>query len=205
MTGRPEATGRPRVQAPSAPLLLASASPQRRALLTQVGIPFEARGTGLDELEAGEPEAVAEANAVAKARAGGTGAAPGRLVLGADTLVTIDGLILGKPAGPAQAVNYLERLSGRTHRVLGGIALVRDGGLVGATVQATEVVFRPFGRRLLDWYVACGEWEGRAGGYAIQGRGAALVAEVRGEYANVVGLPLARLLELAPELLPPAA
>lgn len=142
---------------------------------------------------------MAEANARAKAEALG---APG-LVLGADTLVTVDGDILGKPAGPAQAREYLERLAGRSHEVVGGFALAEDGNVVVAGVEKTTVTFREATAPLLDWYVGTGEWDGRAGGYAIQGAGAVLVAGIEGDYLNVVGLPLARLLDLRPDLLPP--
>jgi septum formation protein len=145
----------------------------------------------------GEPRAVAEGNARAKALA-----VPGELVLGADTIVTVDGEILGKPRDAAQAREYLGRLAGRRHEVVGGIALVTGGAMVASDVVVTGVDFRDVGSEVLDWYVGTGEWEGGAGGYAIQGRGAALVAGVCGDYLNVVGLPVARLLELWPQLLP---
>jgi septum formation protein len=179
-------------------LILASASPQRRAILTQTGILFDVRPADVEEETAGDPVAVAEANARAKAEASG---APG-LVLGADTLVAVDGDILGKPADAAQAREYLERLAGRSHEVVGGFALAEDGSVVVAGVEKTTVTFRPAGPALLDWYVGTGEWEGRAGGYAIQGAGAVLVSGIEGDYLNVVGLPLARLLDLRPDLLP---
>jgi septum formation protein len=127
---------------------------------------------------------------------------PGALVLGADTLVAIDGDILGKPTDAEQAREYVTRLAGRTHQVVGAIALVEDGELISTAVEITAVRFRPASASVVDWYVATGEWKGRAGGYAIQGVGAALVAGIEGDYLNVVGLPLARLLDLRPELLP---
>ena len=132
-------------------------------------------------------------------------AVAGDLVLGADTVVAVDGDILGKPRDAAQAREYLGRLAGRRHEVLGGIALAEGGEIVAADVVVTVVGFRTVEPALLDWYVATGEWQGRAGGYAIQGKGAALVAGIEGDYLNVVGLPLARLLELRPELVPRAA
>ena len=132
---------------------------------------------------------------------GGRDDAP-RLVLGADTLVAVDGDILGKPADSGQARDYVARLAGRTHQVVGAIAIVRDGELSSTAVEITQVHFRAASPALLDWYVATGEWQGRAGGYAIQGAGAVLVAGIAGDYLNVVGLPLARLLDLVPELLP---
>ena len=190
-----------RSAAPVSPLLLASASPQRRAILAQVGIPFEVLATGVDELGEGQPRAVAAENARRKALAPD---APGQLVLGADTVVAA-GRPLGKPRDEAQASEYLRLLAGRSHEVCGGIALVRDGHVVGEAVVVTQVVFRKLPVATIDWYVGTGEWRGRAGGYAIQGAGAALVSHVAGDYLNVVGLPLATLLGLAPELWPPPA
>ncbi len=149
--------------------------------------------TGVEELVAGEPRAVAAENARRKALA-----VPGDLVLGADTLVAVDGAILGKPRDAAQAADYVGRLAGRTHEVVGGIALARDGAVFAEAVEVTEVTFRALDDADVAAYVALGEWAGRAGGYAIQGRGAALVRGIAGDYLNVVGLPLARLLDLLP-------
>jgi septum formation protein len=179
-------------------LILASASPQRRAILTQAGLSFDVRPASVEEETEGEPVAVAEANARAKAEALGVAG----LVLGADTLVAVDGDILGKPDDAAQARAFLERLAGRSHEVVGGFALAEDGAVVVAGVEKTTVTFRAATPALLDWYVGTGEWEGRAGGYAIQGAGAVLVSGIEGDYLNVVGLPLARLLDLRPDLLP---
>ena len=109
--------------------------------------------------------------------------------------MTIDGAIVGKPRDAAQAREYVGRLAGRTHAVVGGIALARDGAVVAEAVEVTEVTFRALDEAEVAAYVALGEWEGRAGGYAIQGRGAALVRGIVGDYLNVVGLPLARLLD----------
>jgi septum formation protein len=120
-------------------------------------------------------------------------------VLGADTLVTVDGAILGKPADAAQARDYVGRLAGRSHHVVGGIALAREGRVEDTAVEVTEVAFRALSEDEVAAYVGTGEWEGRAGGYAIQGRGAALVRRISGDYLNVVGLPLARLLDLLPD------
>jgi septum formation protein len=159
------------------------------------------RPAHVDEEEAGDPVAVAERNARRKAEA-----IDGALVLGADTVVAIDGDILGKPRDAGEAREFLERLSGRAHDVVGGIALAaRDevvgGGSVVVAHEITRVTFRRADPAMLAWYVATGEWEGRAGGYAIQGAGAALVTRIDGDYLNVVGLPLARLLDLRPDLL----
>jgi len=178
-------------------LILASASPQRRAILAQVGIPFDVRPADVEEVGEGDPGVVAAENAMRKAMA-----VPGDVVLGADTVVAIDGRILGKPRDAEQAREYLRLLAGRTHEVIGGVGVVEGGEVSVAFHEVTKVTFRELGDALIDWYVATGEWEGRAGGYAIQGRGAALVAAVEGDYLNVVGLPLARLLDLLPDLLP---
>ena len=159
-----------------------------------MGADFTVAPTHVEELAEGEPRAVAAENARRKALA----ADPAPLVLGADTLVTIDGDILGKPRDAAQAVEYIGRLAGRAHHVVGGIALARDGAILAEAVDVTEVVFRALTAREVEDYVALGEWEGRAGGYAIQGAGAALVRSITGDYLNVVGLPLARLLDLLP-------
>jgi septum formation protein len=142
----------------------------------------------VEEDEEGEPAVVAEANARRKAEA-----VPGEVVLGADTVVAIDGQILGKPRDAAQARAFLGRLNGRTHEVVGGIALARDGAVVATAVEVTRVTFKRSDAATLDAYVATGEWDGRAGGYAIQGRGGALVERVEGDYLNVVGLALDRV------------
>ena len=151
----------------------------------------------MPETEEGEPEGVALANARAKAWAV---ARPGEHVLGADTIVEIGGRIYGKPRDEEEARATLGALNGATHRVVSGLCVLFDGDERLATVT-TEVSFRDAEPELVEWYVRSGEWRDRAGGYAIQGRGAALVRAVRGDYCNVVGLPLAALLDLAPELL----
>jgi septum formation protein len=124
----------------------------------------------------------------------------GNAVLGVDTEVYLDGRLYGKPGSEAEARTYLEYLSGRTHEVFSGLALIHDG--VERTGSArTEVTFRALDAPLVDWYLRSGEWRDRAGGYAVQGRGAALIAAIAGDYWNVVGLPVALLLDLAPWLL----
>lgn len=166
-------------------------------ILAQLGIDFEARPANVDEDTIGDPAAVAERNARRKATA-----VSGDLVLGADTIVTIDGAILGKPADASEARAFLRRLAGRTHTVVGGIALAQDGAVVASAVESTAVRFRHLDENVIDWYLDTREWEGRAGAYAIQGKGAALVQGIDGDYLNVVGLPLARLLDLRPDLIP---
>jgi len=177
------------------PLILASRSPQRRAILEQLGIPFEVSVPEVEESGRGDPRSLVVENALRKARA-----VEGSLVLGVDTEVVLDGRAFGKPAGAEEAETVLRRLSGRTHEVWSGIALCRRGEERTASA-CTRVRFRRLEQRDIDWYVAGGEWRERAGGYAIQGRGAALVEEIAGDYWNVVGLPVAELVRLAPELL----
>jgi septum formation protein len=144
------------------------------------------------------PEAVASENALRKARA--AEASPGEVVLGVDTLVALDSEIWGKPPDADAARATLRRLSGRTHRVVSGVALLRAGELQAATA-VTDVTFRTLDEASIDWYLAAGEWRDRAGGYAIQGRAAAFVGAIHGDYLNVVGLPVATLLDLWPGLL----
>jgi septum formation protein len=182
------------------PLILASRSPQRSAILDQLGVPFTVRIPTAEELEHGPPHEVAAENAYRKARQVADGAA-GATVLGVDTVVCIGARIYGKPPDPAAARETLRALAGRKHAVMSGLCLIADGAAHNA-VATTIVEFRRLDDRVIDWYVASGEWRERAGGYAIQGRGAALVAGIEGDYFNVVGLPLATLLELAPGLLP---
>ena len=180
-------------------LVLASGSPQRRAILEQLGVPFDVRPVDVVEEDAGPPEVVAGENALRKALA--AGAQEGEVVLGVDTLVALDLEIWGKPSNEDAARETLRRLAGRTHAVVSGLALARASGDVEAATAVTQVTFRELDDELVDWYVGTGEWQGRAGGYAIQGRGAALVTRVEGDYLNVVGLPVATLLDLWPALL----
>jgi septum formation protein len=182
---------------PARRLLLASRSPQRKAILEQLGVPFEVRPADVEELETGNPFVVATENAARKA-----GAVSGDLVLGADTVVALEGRILGKPADEAQARRFIQALASRTHVVVGGLAVRRDGEERSAAV-ATSVTFRNLGAAEVDRYVASGEWRERAGGYAIQGRGATLVRTIEGDYLNVVGLSVATLIELVPDLRDP--
>ncbi len=132
------------------------------------------------------------------------GVPAGGAVLAADTEVVLDGRALGKPASPDGARSMLSSLSGRTHQVMTGVVLVTEQGQREA-LESADVRFRPIDDSLMDWYVSRGEWQGRAGGYAIQGAGAALVDEVRGDPSTIIGLPMARVAEmLAAEDLFPA-
>jgi septum formation protein len=148
----------------------------------------------VDELTEGDPEGVARENAVRKARAVAA-RHPEATVIGADTVVALDRRLLPKPASHEQAADWLRLLSGRTHRVLGGICIAAPEGEDSA-VDATAVTFRALTHADIDAYVATGEWRERAGGYAIQGAGGALVDRIEGSYDNVVGLPLETLRRL---------
>jgi len=161
----------------------------------------------VDELHEGEPREVVLENARRKARAGLelAGAGESTTVLGADTDVAIDGRLLGKPEDPSGARGRLEMLSGRTHEVLGAIVLLHAGETTAerSGVAVSEVTFAPLDPSTIDLYIESGEWQDRAGGYAIQGLGSILVQELRGDFSNVVGLSVALLLHLRPNLLDP--
>jgi septum formation protein len=185
---------------PGARLLLASGSPQRRAILTDLGVPFDVCPTDIAEEREGDPADVVVRNALAKARAAQERVASERLVLGADTEVFLDGRVFGKPADEPEARRFLEALSGRTHEVFTGLALLA-GDSSSTGVERTAVTFHPLEPDAMDRYVATGEWRGRAGGYAVQGEGERLIASIEGDYWNVVGLPTSLLLRLAPDLM----
>ncbi|MGZ4290668.1 MAG: Maf family protein [Gaiellaceae bacterium] len=180
-------------------MILASTSPQRRAILTQLGIPFHVAAPRYEEHDPPEADATALVCEHARGKAESVaGEAGGRLVLGVDTTVVLGGRIYGKPSDAGDAERMLEELSGRTHAVVSGLCLLAPGWEV-VEAAVTLVTFRALTPRDLGLYVASGEWEGRAGGYAIQGLGAALVERVEGDYLNVVGLPGALLVRLLAE------
>jgi septum formation protein len=184
----------------SPPIVLASKSPQRRTLLEALGLEFEVVEPAIEERTEGEPRDLVVRNALGKAEAV---AADHRdaLVIAGDTEVVIDGEVLGQPADEDEARAHLGRLSGTEHHVVGGLALVGPADAEPRTgVDLSTVAFRELDQILLDAYLASGEWEGRAGSYAIQGLGSALVDIVRGDVSNVIGLPIGLLLRLAPEL-----
>jgi septum formation protein len=190
---------------PAPPLVLASRSPQRRAILEQLGIPFEVVSPSYDEDDRGPagrdacqaPVKIVERRARGKARSVVDGGAE-RPVLGVDTEVLCGGRVFGKPATEEAAAEMLDALGGRAHEVLSGLCLVTPGWEI-VDHASTLVIFRPLTPRDIATYVASGEWEGRAGGYAIQGLGAGLVERIEGDYLNVVGLPAALLVRLLAE------
>jgi septum formation protein len=185
--------------APAPPLLLASRSPQRRAILEQLGIPFEVMEPSYEEHAPKIADAVQVVREHAQRKARSVARDAGdRPVLGVDTEVVLQGLILGKPADATEAEEMLEELSGKTHVVMSGLCLLTPGWEV-VEHEGTRVTFRELTPRDLGAYLATGEWEGRAGAYAIQGRGAALVCSIEGDYLNVVGLPASLLVRLLAE------
>jgi septum formation protein len=187
----------------AAPLLLASTSPQRRAILEQLRVPFEVVEPAYVEDDPAGMAAVELVRAHAEGKARSVHV-DGRVTLGVDTAVALDGLVYGKPADRADAERMLDELSGRTHTVVSGLCLLGPGfETVGD--EATDVTFRAVTPGVRDLYLESGEWEGRAGAYAIQGLGGRLVEGIEGDYLNVVGLPGALLVSVlarhAPNLL----
>jgi septum formation protein len=185
--------------APAPPLLLASTSPQRTAILEQLHLPFEVVAPEYEEVWPDGADAVEIVREHARGKAESVaGQADDRPVLAVDTAVVLDGVVFNKPENAADAERMLERLSGRTHIVVSGLCLLTPGW-EDVHHESTRVTFRKLPPRELGVYVATGEWEGRAGGYAIQGRGAGLVRRIDGDYLNVVGLPAALLARLLAE------
>jgi len=184
-------------------LVLASTSPQRRAILHQLAIPFEVVAPRYDEKAALGSDAVELVRAHASGKARSVHAGEG-VTLGVDTAVQLDGEIYGKPSDTADAARMLQSLSGRTHAVVSGLCVIA-GALEIVDHAATAVRFAPLDERFLSDYLASGEWESRAGAYAIQGLGSRFVERIDGDYLNVVGLPGAMLLRIlsrhAPRLL----
>jgi septum formation protein len=179
---------------PQALLTLASTSPQRRAILEQLRIPFEVVAPEYveDDPPDADPAELVRRHAEGKARSVHD---EGRITLGVDTTVHLDGRVYGKAADADDAARMLHELAGRTHAVVSGLCLLGAGDDV-LVEERTDVTFRDVSEETLAAYVASGEWEGRAGAYAIQGLGGRLVERIDGDYLNVVGLPGALLLSL---------
>jgi septum formation protein len=180
-------------------VVLASSSPRRRGLLDLIGIKHDVRPADVDEtMRAGErahdyAERLAREKAEVIAAAGGD-----NIVIGADTIVVIDGRVLGKPVNEQQAAAMLESLGGRTHTVVTAVALVADGQISSAVEEVT-VTFRPLTLDEINSYIATGEPMDKAGAYGIQGYGATIVERIEGDYFAVMGLPLVRLVRLLAE------
>jgi septum formation protein len=179
----------------AARLVLASASPRRAELLRATGFVFEVRPSGAAEwaYEGGDPGTYAEV--LASAKAGAVEARPGEVVLGADTIVVVDGEVLGKPADAREAAAMLRRLSGRRHDVVTGVA-VRDNGMLRSAHARTSVTFRELTDAEIGAYVAGGEPMDKAGAYAYQGGAAGFVTALDGDADTVIGLPIRLVREL---------
>jgi septum formation protein len=193
-------------------LLLASQSPRRHSLLRDLGVPYEVVATTAEEVLTGDTAvALAAANAMAKVQHPVLpDAAPGAFILGTDTLVTLGDRVMGKPRSRVEAAAMIAELAGRTHQVVSGVALRRIAGVPGGPTDglkeqvhvataATDVTFLPLDAPQIDAYLASGEWSDKAGAYGVQGLAATFVFEIRGEYSNVVGLPLCLLARMFSE------
>lgn len=179
-------------------VVLASGSPQRREILAKLGVEFEVVVSGVEELDAGDPEFLVIENARRKARAVDRPA--GGIVIACDTDVVLDREVLGKPADATEARAYLDRMSGRGHTVMSGLVVLDEAGEERSGLDRSKVVFKDLSEAEKQRYVDFGEWEGRSGGYAIQTLGSTLVERLEGSVSNVVGLPVGLLVELAPAL-----
>ena len=184
-------------------LILASASPQRLALLGEAGYGFDVVPANVPEIAEGlEPAHIALVNAEAKARAVASDLGPDVVVIGADTVVDVEGVPLGQPADIAEAERHLRSLSGTLHEVHTGVCVVA-GDVERSGVASTRVRFKALSDGEVSDYLATGEWQGRAGGYAIQESGDAFVEAVEGDFDNVIGLPMRLVVELLPESVQP--
>jgi septum formation protein len=179
-------------------LILASASPRRAEILRTVGWPFAALAVDIDESRRAGEEAAAYVERVARAKADAAALrAPGKTILGADTVVVIENEILGKPIDDEDARRMLRLLRDRWHQVLTGVAIIKgETGSSKVAHEVTDVRFAAMSDDEIGWYVATGEPQDKAGAYAIQGQGARFIKEIRGDYSNVVGLPVRLLYEL---------
>ena len=173
-------------------LILASASPRRKALLSLFGIPFTVRAADIDETMDPEKPPFDEVARVSRSKALAVSRGEEDIVIAADTIVVCQGRVLGKPRSEAEAAQMLARLSSREHTVYTGVAVKRGEKLL-VEHEATQVRFRPLTEREIDLYIQTGEPMDKAGSYGIQGYGALLVEGIRGDYFNVVGLPICRL------------
>jgi len=180
------------------PIILASASPRRAEILRTVGWPFEALPVDIDESRRADEKAVDYVQRLAREKAdAAAGRLPASVILAADTTVTIDDHILEKPAGESDARRMLQLLNNRWHRVLTGIAIInRETSRTIVAHEETEVKFAAMSEEEIDWYVNSGEPMDKAGAYAIQGLGARFIEEIKGDYFNVVGLPLRLVYEV---------
>ncbi len=181
-------------------LILASGSPRRSALLQELGLDPVVRPTNIDETPLPDEQPAAHVERLALAKGAACEAAEGDIVISADTIVTIDGDLLGKPTDDAHAATMLRQLAGRTHEVMTGVA-VRAAGQTTSFVETTVVHFAELTDDDISWYISTGEPADKAGAYAMQGRGGAFVTSIEGSYDNVIGLPRFRLRTVLAEFL----
>jgi len=174
---------------PDAKVILASGSPQRREILERLGIEFEVRVSGVEEIVEGDPAEVVLTNALLKAKPIAD-EVPGCLVIGCDTDVVLEGQVIGKPEDEEMARQYLGRLSGRSHWVYTGVGLITPDGRLRQKIVETKGRFKRLSGLDIESYLASGQWRGKAGAYAIQGLAGCFVQKLVGSYTNVVGLPL---------------
>jgi len=179
-------------------LILASASPRRAAILTALGLPFRVVIPAVDESLLPGERGAAAAERLARAKAASVAGAAELPVLAADTLVLCDDQVLGKPASAEQAARMLRTLSGRSHEVVTGVCLARNG-ILRSGIETTVVTFAPMSEAEIAWYVGTGEPLDKAGAYHVDGRGALFVSSVSGSPSNVAGLPVRLMLRLAQE------
>lgn len=179
-------------------LILASASPRRRELMAYTGLPFEVITADAEEIKTGEPEALVMENARRKAQAVAR-LHPGRLVLGADTVVCQERKVLGKPRDEQDARDMLRALSGKSHTVYTGVCVIGGDGQERVCADASRVDFVPLSEEAISWYIATGEPMDKAGAYAVQGRAGMFVRSISGSYSNVIGLPMALVRDMLKE------
>ena len=184
-------------------VILASQSPRRRELLGLFHIPFEIQAADIDETMDPDLPAGQEVSRVSRSKAMAIAADDDQIIIAADTIVVVDGRVLGKPQSPDHARQMLKSLSGRDHQVMTGIA-VRRGSQCAVCTEVTDVTFRPLTDAEIDAYIATGEPMDKAGAYGIQGGAALFCEKLHGDYYNVMGLPVCRLglmlKSMAPEL-----
>ncbi len=187
------------------PIILASSSPRRQEIFKQLGIPFQVKLSPVEEIipDDIEKEKVPEYLAINKVKSVEKTYFADReipWIFGADTMVYLDGELLGKPSDSEEATGYLERLQGRTHKVITGMALF-NGKLmyVSSRTVVTEVTFASMSKEEVDWYIGSGEWHGAAGGYRIQGLASCFISKILGTSTNVVGLPIFDLYDMLKE------
>lgn len=179
-------------------LILASASPRRRELIALLGMPFTVQTAPVDEIMDEGADAAEQVAALSLRKAKAVGAFPGKLTVAADTVVVLDGKVLGKPADEAEAVRMLSSLSGRTHQVMTGLTVLHTGGHLSHT-QVTQVHFRKLSKEEIEDYVASKDPMDKAGAYGIQSGAAVFVEGIEGDYFNVVGLPVCKLNQMIRE------